>query len=166
MWTCKNTFAIGGLQNIGYSDNSDILVVLSTQGKGTFNCVTGEKIDRDHSDWWPQFDKLTNTIEGFGILEGTVIKTSGLWGDNILSPQTADGWRLIKRESEFDDPPFDKYLVNKIFLSSPTNEPITFISKDGPCELQAFGFSPTGNSFIVALSCELIIWSRNNSDDI
>lgn len=165
MWTCKNTYAIGGLENIGFADNSDILIVLSSQGKGTFNCITGEKIDRDATDWWSQFDEVTNTVKGFGVLQDAVIKTCGLWGDNILSLETADGWRLVKGENEFDDPPFDKYLINKIFLSSPANESTIFIAKDGPCELRAFGFSPTTNSFIVALSCQLIIWSRDNSSD-
>lgn len=160
MWIHKNTHAIGGLENIGYADNSDLLIVLSSQGMGTFDCIKGEKIERDPSDWWPQFDESTATMQGFGILKGTIIQTTGLYGHYTLPQETTDGWRLIEGEKEYDNPPFDNYLITKIFLSPPTNESFIFISKDGPCELRAFGFSPTGNSFVVALSCELIIWSR------
>jgi hypothetical protein len=164
MWSHKNTYAIGGLENIGYADNSDNLIVLSSQGRGIFNCVTGEKINRDSIDWWSQFDELTSTINGFGLLENAIIKTSGLYGKYLLPKETTDGWSLVKRENEFDDHPFEKNLVTKIFLASPTKEQIIFISKDGPCELRSFGFSPTGHSLIVALSCELTIWSRNDID--
>ncbi|WP_343689955.1 hypothetical protein [Chitinophaga sp.] len=161
MWSHKNTYAIGGLENVGYADNSDNLIVLSSQGRGVFSCVTGEKIDRDSLDWWSQFDESTSAIRGFGLLAGAIIKTSGLYGKYFLPTETNDGWTLIKRENEVDDPPFEKYRVTKIFLTSPNNEKIIFISKDGPCELRSFGFSPTGNSFVVALSCELAIWSRD-----
>lgn len=161
MWTHKNTYAIGGLENVGYANNSDNLVVLSSQGKGIFNCLTGEKTFRDPSNWWQGFNESDCSINGFGLLNEIIIKTCGLYGDDFLNKETSDGWTLLKMEKEPDDPPFEKYLVNKIFLQSPTKELMILISKDGPCELRVFGFSTTGNSLIVASSCELTIWSRN-----
>ena len=99
---------------------------------------------------------------GFDILEGAAIQTSGLYGDNALALATADGWRIMTKEGEFDDPPFEKYPVTKLFLVSPDSKQFIFISKDGACELRSFGFSPTGNSLVVALSCDLTIWSRDD----
>lgn len=56
MYKYIQTFAIGGLQNIGFL--TDELIVLSTQGTGIFNCLTGEKIGRDNEDWWGNFDEV------------------------------------------------------------------------------------------------------------
>jgi hypothetical protein len=53
--------------------------------------------------------------------------------------------------------------ASRIFLNSPTQEEVIFISKDGPCELRSFGLSPTGNFLVVALTCEIVIWSRSAS---
>ncbi|NIG53372.1 hypothetical protein [Chitinophaga sp. Cy-1792] len=161
MWTYKKTYAIGGLENVGFAENTDNLIVLSGQGKGIFNCISAEKTDRINDDWWEEFDESTGTVHGFGILEGSLIQTGGLYGDHSLPHVTADGWQLITRENEPDDPPFEHYRVTKIFLVSPDGKEIFFITKDGPCELMAYGFSPTGNSLIVALSCDLVIWSRD-----
>jgi hypothetical protein len=45
-WGHKETFAIGGLHNVGFAPNSDYLIVLSSQGQGIFDCIKGEKIAR------------------------------------------------------------------------------------------------------------------------
>lgn len=162
MWTHKKTFAIGGLENIGYAPNQDFLIVLSSQGQGIFNCKTGEKIARqnDDSDWWENFDQTTNSIVGFDLLENIKIKTHGLYGDDNLPKTSQDNWTLIVTEPEPDDNPFEKYLVKRIYLVSPDKEEKIFIAKDGACELRAFGFSDTGDTFIIALSCDLTIYSR------
>ena len=162
MWTYKNTFAIGGLENIGYAPNQDFLIVLSGQGQGIFNCKTGEKIARQYDDlnWWDKFDQTTNSIVGFDVLENVEIKTCGLYGDDNLSKITQDNWTLIITEPEPDDKPFEKYLVKRIYLVSPDKKEKIFVGKDGACELRAFGFSETGDTFIIALSCDLTIYSR------
>ncbi len=162
MWNLKNTFAIGGLENVGFACNRDILLVLSSQGQGIFDCLNGNKIARkkDEADWWKEFNEETNTIRGFDGLENEIVKTCGLYGDDILKKSTKDGWTLIISEPQPDDKPFEKYLIRKIYLvNSETREEI-FVGKDGACELRAFGFSDTGNSFIIALSCDLTIYSR------
>jgi hypothetical protein len=57
-----------------------------------------------------------------------------------------------------DDAPFEKYLVHRFYLISPAKREKFFVGKDD-CELRAYGFSETGASFIIALNCELIIYS-------
>ncbi len=162
MWTHKKTFAIGGLENVGYATGQDNLMVLSSQGQGLFDCITGVKIARlnNDGDWWQGFNQDTNSITGFDILDKIQISTCGLYGPDNLLKFTNDGWTLTISKAESDDKPFDKYLVQKIYLVSPDERQNIVVAKDGPCELRAFGFSDTGNSFIVALSCELIIYSR------
>jgi len=162
MWTHKNTFAIGGLENVGYATDQDFLIVLSSQGQGIFNCKTGEKVARqyDDSNWWDKFNESTNSIVGFDFLENVDITTCGLYGEDNLSKTTQDGWILIISEPEPDDKPFEKYLVKKIYLQSPDKKEKTLVGKDGACELRTFGFSDTGDTFIIALSCDLTIYSR------
>lgn len=163
MWKHQNTYAIGGLENVGYANGQDLLIVLSTQGEGIFDCIKGEKIARlnNGSDWWNDFDKETNSIKGFDILNNIEIRTFGLYGDDKLPKSTEDGWMLLTSEPEPDDSPFERYLVSKVYLVSPDKMHKTIVAKDGACELRAFGFSSTGKSFIVATSCELIIYSRD-----
>lgn len=162
MWIHKNTFAIGGLENIGYAPKQDYLMVLSSQGQGIFDCLKGEKVARQNNggEWWKNFDQAKNSIVGFGLLENVEISTCGLFGGDNLPKSNSDGWTLTITEPQPDDKPFEKNLVQKIYLISPNNNEKTFIAKDGPCELRAFGFSETGNSFVVALSCDLTIYSR------
>ncbi|MBV4357580.1 hypothetical protein [Pinibacter aurantiacus] len=162
MWTLKNLFAIGGLENVGFAPGQDKLIVLSSQGQGIFDCNTGEKIARKHdgADWWNSFNEPSGSIPGFDCLEGLIITTHGLYGDDNLPKSTTDGWTLSISKPEPDDKPFEKYLIQKIHLISPDKEQKIFIAKDGACEFRAFGFSETGKSFIVASSCDLIIYSR------
>lgn len=166
MWELKNTYAIGGLENIGYAPHQDHLLVLSSQGEGLFNCITGERIARvrNGDDWWERLNQETNTITGFDLLSNIKISTYGLHGEDNLPKITKDGWSLKISDPEPDDLPFEKYLVQKIYLVSPNQKEKTLIAKDGPCELRAFGFSDTGNSLIVALSCEIVIYSRQIND--
>lgn len=165
MWTHKNTFAIGGLENVGYAPLKDLLIVLSSQGQGIFDCIKGEKIARQHndSDWWKGFNEATNSIVGFDQLKSIEIQTCGLYGVDNLPKATLDGWTLVASEPEPDDKPFEKYIVTRIYLISPDKQQKLLVGKDGPCELRAFGFSGTGNSFIIALSCDLTIYSRTQA---
>jgi hypothetical protein len=160
MWKHKNTFAIGGLENVGFANGSDHLIVLSAQGKGIFNCFTGEKMFRSEEEWWKDFDEKESTVKGFDFLENATIKICGLHGEDKLSKKTSDGWTITASEKTPDDHPFEKYLVTKIFLNNPDHSQSIFITKDGPCELRVFGFSETGKSLIVGTSCDLVIWSR------
>jgi hypothetical protein len=68
MWTHKNTFAIGGLENVGYAPNQDLLIVLFSQGQGIFDCNKGEKIARQHHDsnWW--HNSIKRQIQLLGLM--------------------------------------------------------------------------------------------------
>ncbi|MGY6647450.1 hypothetical protein [Wenyingzhuangia sp. IMCC45574] len=54
MWTHKITYGVGGLENIGFAPEKDLLIVLSSQGQGVFDCITGNKVARESNgyDWW------------------------------------------------------------------------------------------------------------------
>jgi hypothetical protein len=118
MYKHIQTFAIGGLQNIGFLN--DNLIVLSTQGIGIFNCLTGEKIGRDNKDWWGNFDEVNNTINVTVNGENKIVKTFGLFNPNEALPSISPtDWKLLVTPPQPDDPPFEKYMVRSVFLISP-----------------------------------------------
>lgn len=161
IWKHKNTFTIGGLQNVGYAAQSDIVMVLSSQGQGIFNCRNGEKIARLHNDMnWVGFDDVTNTVAGFDCLQDQVINTSGLYGGDCLSKISNDGWELTAEPRHAAKGGISDYPSTHIILTQSTTMAKMKVAEDGACELRAFGFSDTYMSFIVATSCELIIYSR------
>ena len=139
-----------------------MLIVLSSQGQGIFDCISEEKIARQNNDsnWWHNFNQITNSIVGFDRLANIEIQTCGLYGVDNLPKATADGWTLVASEPQPDDKPFEKYLVQRIYLVSPDQQQKSIVGKDGACEIRAFGFSETGSSLIIALSCDLTIYSR------
>ena len=137
MWTHRNTYAIGGLENVGFAPNQDLLIVLSSQGQGIFDCISGEKVARQNNNlnWWENFNQSTNSILGFDRLSNIEIKTCGLYGIDNLPKSTTDGWTLFASEAEPDDKPFENSLIRRIYLISPDQQQKNAVCKDGPCEL-------------------------------
>jgi hypothetical protein len=91
---------IGGLQGVGFGvhpeTGHDLVMVVSMDGHGLFDAVTGEKIARDRN---PDPDTSTPdgapdlTCPGLGALEGTRVPIAGLFGGGLHSG-SGDGWSL------------------------------------------------------------------------
>ncbi|MGI8556664.1 MAG: hypothetical protein ACR2LT_09960 [Pyrinomonadaceae bacterium] len=157
-WTQLNIFAIGGLIQVGFAPQSDYLLVVSHQGRGVFDCISGQKIARDANEtWWQYFDEATLLAEGIGLLEGRKIRTAGLFGGS-LSKTTGDSWKLFEQSEG----------INQIFLKheSWSDSEAKVVGDDEVCEMRSFGFSETGNSFIIATSCDVTIYTRGNAEQI
>jgi hypothetical protein len=49
----KETFALGGLSNVGFSKKfPEMLLVISSQGRGVIDCSKFVLIERDYNDSW------------------------------------------------------------------------------------------------------------------
>jgi len=46
-WRHVASHGIGGLTDIGYGEGSDLLLVVSHNGRGVFDCLSGERVARD-----------------------------------------------------------------------------------------------------------------------
>ena len=160
-WTQLNIFAIGGLIQVGFAPQSDCLLVVSHQGRGVFDCVSGQKIARDANEtWWQYFDEATLLAEGIGQFEHQKIRTAGLFGGS-LSATTEDGWTLFENLENSTQ----VFLKHKSWADGEAK----FVGDGEVCEMRAFGFSSTGNSFIIATSCDITIYARampNKSMDV
>jgi hypothetical protein len=150
-WKHLITWAVGGLFQVGYDENSDLLLVLSSQGRGIFDCLTGERVARDHDEAHDYFDPIRLLAQGFGPLEGKTIRMAGLFGGG-LARSTEDGW-FVEEQTR-------AWPTRSILLTPPTVEESVVIGDDGACELRAFGFSETGRSLVIAISCDLAIFVR------
>ncbi len=160
-WKSLGIFAIGGLFAVGFSDESDLLQVVSSQGNGVFNCTNGERVARDYSDVFSLFDEATMKVQGIGPLQSQLISTAGLYGGSLPSI-TPDGWQLQDELTKSQHP--SQGPIHSIFLkqTAPYQEPErTCVGSDEPCELRAYGFSPTGRSFVIASSCQIEIFCRS-----
>ena len=161
-WKLLKVWGVGGLFQVGYAEDSDLLLVLSSDGLGVFDCLTGEKIARDLSCAHDYFDSIKLTAKGFGPLAEQTIRMAGLYGGG-LPLFTKDGWGLELKAN--------RWSHHDIYLRFPWQRDIpyqqqpepTLIGNDEPCELRAFGFSETGKSFIIASSCEVQIFTRQSS---
>jgi hypothetical protein len=78
MWSHQRTYAIGGLENVGFFDNEDKILVLSSQGLGVIDCLAGTKVFRSEEEWWHLFVKETSTLKRIPGYSDTTVKVFGL----------------------------------------------------------------------------------------
>jgi len=156
-WKLIGDFAIGGLLAIGYASQKDYLLVVSSQGRGLFDAVHGEKLSRnpDTANNWLNEIKLTAL--GIAPIVDEPIRIAGIFGGG-LPFTTHDGWNIEIIASP--------WTQTNIFLCKPYTslfqniENGFKIATNDVCEFRAVGFSETGNSFAVATSCSLKFFSR------
>lgn len=156
-WKLVYNSTIGGLLAVGYAASSDDLLVVSSQGRGIFDCLSGERIARDDADNYENPDSSEMTAPGIGKLAACVISVAGIHGGGLANG-SADGWSLDVVQLPWP--------IHVVFLTSgfkhflDASAKVTKLCTDEPCEFRAAGFSPTGKSFVIATSGELTIYSR------
>src|SRR5579863_298772 len=83
-WKLIGGRAVGGLTEVGFADDSDLLLVVSSQGRGVLDCRSGEYVARDRTepnDSW--YDERRLRAFGIGPLEGQLIRLAGLHGGGL-----------------------------------------------------------------------------------
>jgi hypothetical protein len=155
-WKCVGGGAVGGLTEVGFADGSDLLLVVSAQGRGVFDCRSGERVARDctePNDGW--YDERRLLALGIGPLDGQFIRLAGLGGGGLIR-LGCDGWWIETITLVWPD-------VN-LLLGGPwgwIHDGVTpFTKLQTIREFRAFGFSETGQSLVIATSSDLLIYSR------
>jgi hypothetical protein len=156
-WSLAGSVAIGGLTEVGFAENSDLLLVLSSQGRGVIDCMTGQKVARDHSvdetEAWYGSNCLIGT--GFGPLEGKQVWLSGIVGGG-LPVITKGGWSVERLQIDWPD---ECLLLLEPF-SSIYRADAGFTKLVVEREVRAFGFSFSGRSLVIATSSYVTIYCR------
>ncbi|MCA9238510.1 MAG: hypothetical protein KDA44_23725 [Planctomycetales bacterium] len=154
-WTQLAVHAVGGLTEVGFADDSDLLLVVSSQGRGVIDCLTGELVARDRTepnDGW--HDERRLRAFGIGPLEGRLIRLAGLHGGGLLNCGR-DGWWVDAITLDWPD-------VN-LLLGGPWgwiyDGTTPFVKLAVEREVRAFGFSDTGETFVIATSSDIAVFA-------
>ncbi|MEV6139127.1 hypothetical protein AB0L63_24305 [Nocardia sp. NPDC051990] len=160
---------IGGLLGIGFAvhpDNGhDLVMVVSHNGHGLFDAVTGEKIARDREpdpDTSTPEDSPDLTCPGLGPIIGTRVHIASLFGGG-LHHTTTDGWALDIVAPEW---PNDRVLLSAHgdIYKDPPGRGWWHIFHANYSTFRAAGFSPSGLTLAIATSSDLTLWNRPNLD--
>lgn len=157
----KTVFAIGGLSEIGFSkQNSNLLLVISSQGRGVIDCQKGELIERDYDTNWDWRDSYEMTAQGIGVLSKEKILVSGLHGGGLpLMNKNGDGLLYMATEWPIIDIIFEPNFKS-IYKENEAKECFRIFHD---YELRTYGFSYDGETFVIATSSEIIIY-RNQKN--
>ncbi|MFF7813082.1 hypothetical protein ACFZCF_14380 [Streptomyces sp. NPDC007945] len=156
--------AVGGLTGVGFgvhpATGHDLVMVVSTQGYGVFDAVTGERIarDRDPEDEGPD-GTPDLTCPWIGPLAGGRVRVAGLFGGG-LHRTSGDGWSL---DVEAPDWPHHRILLSHNggdWHRPPHTEGWWHVFHSTWSTLRAAGFSPSGQTLVVATSSDLTLWTR------
>lgn len=159
-WKTGSTFAVGGLQQVGFAPGRDLLLVGSMDGFGLFDTVAGRRIARDGGLMSTAEEDRSLVARGFDVLEGETIPMAGLWGGG-LRRQTADWFYLSAQAPHWPD--------ERVVMDYPDGSregrgrSRALVVGDLVTELRAYGFSDTGRSFVVACASDLFVFVRDES---
>jgi len=155
-WQKTGTFAVGGLTEVGFSQRSELLLVVSSAGRGVIDCTRGEKIARDdeiNGDW---YSASSLTCEGIGPLKDERIQLAGLVGG---------GLPLANKRGESLESAAPNWPESDLFFCGPYKSPFVEGHQTDCLHIasgyfQTFGFSYSGNSFIFATSSDVTVFSK------
>jgi hypothetical protein len=153
-WHAVAVHAVGGLTDIGYAPDSDLLLVVSHDGHGVFDGLTGERRARDPEpldNTW--HDPVHLVATGIGPLADQRIRLAGLWCGG-LTRITVDGWRLdVVSPSWADDAVFLVPPRGDLYRGDATK----LLDWD---QVRAAGFSETGRTLAIAQAHTLYLFAR------
>lgn len=156
-WQLIGKYAVGGLLEVGFSKKQEMLLVISSQGRGVFNCITGEKIFRDYeSDYQNKYEKELS-CQGVGPLFDEIITVAGINGGGL--PNTnfeGDSLEIIAPNWPIYDMVFCPSYAS--LYDEKNNHNCRIIASD--YSFRAYGFSWSGNSFIYATSDGLTLYRK------
>lgn len=157
---------VGGLLGIGFTSRpctgQDLVMVVSHDGYGLFDAVTGEKIARDRDPDAEDDKRDADPAEwcpGLGPVAGSRVRVAGLFGGG-LHTTSGDGWKLEVVAPAW---PNERVLLSRdggLPHSGPHGEHWWHIFHSHYSELRAAGFSPSGQTLAVATSSDLSLWTR------
>ncbi len=155
-WEFKH-FAVGGLTEIGFSYlNPDMLLVISSSGRGLFDCSNLTKIEKDYNNDF-EIDYSELICYGIGELKDERIRVSGLHGGGLpLGNSNGDSLDVMALDWPDVDIIFQPEFSS--FYSEKDVNKCCRIYKTGT--LKAYGFSKIGNYFVIATSSDLLLFKK------
>lgn len=150
-------FAVGGLTEVGFSKTKpNLLLAISGNGRGLFDCSKLEIIERDYNDDF-HIDYSALNCFGIGKLKGEKINISGLHGGGLpLGNSEGDSLDIMA----LDWPKIDIIFQpnwSSIYLEKDSEKCFRIYSTG---TLKVYGFSKKGNYFVIGTSSDLLIFKK------
>lgn len=162
-WRLLAAHAVGGLTDVGFGRGSDLLLVVSSQGRGVLDCLTGTRVARDpdvpeiDEEQWQ--DEYELEAQGIGPLEGQAVRTSGLAG-GALALVTRDRWSVERLALDWPSESLLLVPPGSWIYETRAGRASDFTKIAEESEVRAWGFSPTGRSLVLATSSDVTIFGR------
>lgn len=157
----KQTFAVGGLYEVGFSKkHPELLLVISSQGRGVIDCSKLELVDRDHNtdfDWMNSYELWSM---GIGKLSDEKILIGGLHGGGLPhSNRFGDSIQYMATEWPIIDLIFEPHHKN-IYKEGEEKDCFRIFHD---YEVRAYGFSYDGAYFVTATSSDVNVYQKEKA---
>lgn len=156
-WKLVTIFTVGGLRSVGFDRESENLLVVSLQGRGVIDCLTGEKVARDYEEYYENETRLE--AQGIGILSDRTIRMSGLFGGGLPNI-TEDDWKLECVTFKWPEQMLILLPPSSDLYGSVHGHPDTMTKIFEDSRIRAYGFSYTGRSFVIATTSYATVYGR------
>lgn len=158
-WVLSGSVAVGGLTEIGFSTSADLLLVLSSGGRGVIDPAKGAVIARDHQTVGDWLNEHLLLCDGIGPVEGESIRLAGLSGGGLpLGSGRGESLELVHPNWP---------LADLIFCSDHGSALIERFQSTclriASDHIRAYGFSWSGNAFAWATSSDVHVYSRQRN---
>jgi hypothetical protein len=157
-WESIGKFAVGGLAEIGFSKNAELLLVVSSAGRGVIDCIEGKKISRDDEVDGEWYLPAELKCRGIGPLQGETIHIAGLHGGGLpTSNSFGESLAVVSPE----------WPKSNLIFCAPYKSALTEGHQTGCVSLasdyfRTFGFSWSGNSFAYATESDVTIFRKRS----
>ncbi len=153
-------FTVGGLTEVGFSKkNENLLLVISSNGRGLIDCSKFKKIERDYNDDF-EIDYSDLTCLGIGGLKDENIRIAGLHGGGLpIGNSDGDSLEIMALDWPKVDIVFQPNWAS-IYLERDSEKCFRIYSPD---TLKVYGFSQTGNYFVIGTSNNLLIFKKSSN---
>ncbi|WP_185234712.1 hypothetical protein [Teredinibacter franksiae] len=155
-WEKVASPSVGGLTDLGFSKQGPYLLVISSQGRGLFNCDTGERVSRDYEEYGDWFNDRSLICKGIGPVESELIQTCGIHGGGL--PHSGVSGESIEVHAP-NWPKYDLYFCSE-YKSALIEGHASFCKKIESEHLRAYGFSWCGNYLVSAIGSDFNLWKK------
>lgn len=130
--------------------------MISSQGRGLFDCDTGERISRDYEEYGDWFDDRKLICKGIGPVESELIHTCRIHGGGL--PYSGNNGESIEVHAP-NWPQYDLYFCAE-YKSALIDGYASFCKKIESKHLRAYGFSWCGNYLVSAIGSDFNLWKK------
>ncbi|HZL34574.1 MAG TPA: hypothetical protein VFC78_04635 [Tepidisphaeraceae bacterium] len=156
-WGRVGAVGVVGITEVGFAEDSELLLVLSGHGREVIDCRTGGRAARDyemgHRSSWYGHHELIGL--GFGPLANRQVRLAGAFGGGLLTV-ARDGWGAVRVPVDWPD----EFLLLTSPFSSIHHPSAPFWKLLASRDSVAWGFSYTGQSLIAATTEGVTIFRR------